>query len=504
MYSLKKTRLLSLERVHVEYAHSKRQGKSPYKSGFLEDLERIHFCSANRRMQDKTQTYPLEQGDFARTRLTHSLEVSSVASSIANSVYKRVSNNGLEKVNDSINSDLILCLQAASLLHDIGNPPFGHFGEDVIKGYFHGIFGSNANQTMHGQTIRNHITDRQMQNDCLFFDGNAQGIRVITQLQRFNEKSSGLNLSFAVLGSLFKYPHSSCFANHNHQKFGYFYTENHLIDKLTSQNQTNDWCVYEPNKRNPLALIMEAADDISCIFSDFEDSIQKGHIVYEDLVFVRDNIRKFLPKQQIRKNDEKDCLKFLGKILKKFRSLQKRGHPEPLREAVFCTMVGDFKNKIIYSCADVFVKEYKNIMNGNFLPPNNNSSLVEECSMWAIYYMIAAIRKFYVFSQKDIVAAELQGKVILEFLLDYLLSAVFSNDFDRYVRNRKLFKNTNYKILQLVSQNFLDVYKKSLSKGTTGEQRAYYKIRFVIDNICSMTDSYAQNMYLLLNGNKYL
>ena len=566
MFDFSKTSLFNQKRFYEEYEHKEDQENpsgSEYKNSFLEDLERITFCSSNRRMQDKAQVYPLEQKDFVRSRLTHSMEVSAVASSIGNVIFKRL----YKKLNDTmikskrlnsnhvlpksmqqtiplsynyrdklkrLDTDLILCLQASSLLHDFGNPPFGHFGEDIIKKYFQRIFLNETqirelNKTdknfeyvknkhhtndLNGykQEIFKSINNQQMINDCIYFDGNAQGIRIINELQKFNDKTKGLNLTYGVLGSLFKYPYSSEHATNKHQKFGYLYSENHLIETLLQLNIGENWAVFNTNHRNPLAIIMEAADDIACAFSDFEDCIQKDHVKYEDLIYIKKHITDFIGKQSDKENDSryeesvKVCKDFINQIVTKHTELiDEDVFSEPLRNAVYRVMISEFKNNAIYSCADAFISdEYFNlIMTGKFQDDKGEDlSLKDVCSIKPIFQMLSKIKQKYVFSNKEVIIAELQGKKIIEFLLDLYLEAVFSDDFVFFIEQRELAKKENHKILQTISKNYISTYKETIRSASDTQSTAYYKIRLVIDHICSMTDSYARETYLLLNGIK--
>lgn len=566
MFQFNKNSLFNQKRFNEKYNHKnsvENSSGSIYKNSFLEDLERIIFCSANRRMQDKAQVYPLEERDFVRSRLTHSLEVSAVASALGNTLFKRLhkkindllikskNQQNNKMYNDTIaNSfahkglivsyterdrlknyelDLILCLQAASLIHDFGNPPFGHFGEDVIKEYFKDIFFDDIQKEQalkydHFKYVKNlehskslsgfkkkifdGLENIQMIYDNIYFDGNAQAFRIVTKLQKFNKKTPGLNLTFGVLGSLFKYPYSSIYSSENHQKFGYFYSENAEIKKLSNNKKGNDWGVFKEFKRNPLAILMEAADDISFTFSDFEDSVQKGHIRYDDIT----NIIKLIRKDQkfsngLTEKELKECEGFLKIIFKKYNKNQSNKAPnqERFRKSVYETLISEYKNKIIYSCIDKFLSEdtYYRIMTGDFTTYKDNKKvnlhLVDESSMHHIHKLLNYIKRNHVFSNYEIITAELQGKKILEFLLDTFLAAVFSDDFDSFIEDRYKAKKNNEKILQLLSKNFIELYINDKEKYTE-EEKVYYKIRLVIDHICSMTDSYAKDIYMTLNG----
>ena len=527
MFELSKQHLLNQNRIDSNsLKHTTIKNYSGYKNSFLSDFERIIFSSSFRRLQDKAQVYPLESQDFARTRLTHSIEVSSLAISLSDIIYK----NMIKSINHdliilkNVKSDIIknklsqqkdilkkthqdfgLCLQNASLLHDIGNPPFGHFGEDVIKNYFKNIFcyknGSMRKTTNNLTSLQKQIFTTikkiQMINDLIHFDGNAQSIRIITKLQSFNSKDYGMNLTLAVIGTLFKYPFSSEKATFDHEKFGYFYSENDLIKTLESLNVFNLWGVYKEDKRNPLSLIMEAADDIACILSDFEDAVQKKHIGFEELHFISKNINQFT----LGFNDEqrKMCLELIETIMEHYSKNAKNEIIEPLRNTIL-RINSDLREKFKYSCSEVFIEKSIDIFEGNF-----NGTLISISTMNKLWDFLFSIKKKFVFPKEDIIVAELQGKKVINLLLDDFLSAVFSNQFDDFVADKHKAKDENHKMMQLLSKNYIEVYKRSiLLKGAslTKEEKIYFKIRMVIDHVCGMTDSYALERYLSLIGIK--
>lgn len=530
MFELSKTRLLNQDRLSKKSRdHNGGKTISRYKNGFYTDLERIKFSSHLRRLQDKAQVYPLDPNDFARTRLTHSIEVSAIASSIGNIVMKNLSRNlsneniklrngdsftsedrKIYKSNEKLKSkyngimqDVSLCLESASLLHDIGNPPFGHFGEDVIKSYFRDIFIEGESKkrekdnrfglTKIQDGIFSSISDIQMINDLIYFDGNAQTFRIVTDLAHFNSKDYGLNLTSGVLGALFKYPYSSKYAI-DKEKFGYFYSEKRKIKMIDSKNDGESWVVFKEYKRNPLSFLMEASDDIACIISDFEDAVQKKDITYKDLKFVLSNISDYTKDFHI--NDVEKCKSFIEKILTYYEENQAINIMEPFRSTVSRLLASEREN-FKYSCADVFVEHFDTIMKGDFV-----GALIDNSSYDKFNKFLYKIKKDFVFPQKSILSAELQGKVILEFLLDQFVNSVMSSDFDEFILDRRIGKKSNHKILQFISKNYIETYIRSTKGVGSDEVITYFKLRMVIDHICGMTDNYAKDTYLLLKGLK--
>ena len=253
-----------------------------FRSAFSKDADRIIYSSAFRRLQDKTQVHPFPETDYIRTRLTHSLEASSVGRSLGIAVGDYV----LNKHKDVFASAQInpahfgVIVETACLAHDLGNPPFGHAGEDAIRHWFRKGPGADL------LTTSAQLTDEE-QFDLQYFEGNAQGFRVLTRLQGWREEG-GLQLSCATLGAFMKYPMGSIVVKSGEEtrkpreKFGYFKQDREafatiakavgLLEHLTEQGR---W------SRHPLALLVEAADDICYLVVDIEDAYKAKKITFK-------------------------------------------------------------------------------------------------------------------------------------------------------------------------------------------------------------------------------
>src|ERR1700694_4636971 len=193
-------------------------GRDPFEN----DYGRIISSTFIRRLQDKTQVFPLEESDFIRTRLTHSLEVSSIARSLGKSIEKRLVSDG--KLNPKFQWYIPSLLNIAGLVHDLGNPPYGHFGESAIQVFFEKYFSNSSN-------YNNSVWTDQEMNDFKFFDGNVQTFRILRKLAYLNDEHS-YNITFSTLASIVKYPRSSISGNKGkmatdiaEKKFGFFVTE---------------------------------------------------------------------------------------------------------------------------------------------------------------------------------------------------------------------------------------------------------------------------------------
>jgi len=246
--------------------------------GFEVDYDRIIFSTPFRSLQDKTQVVPLSKTSFVHTRLTHSLEVSVVGRSLGRNVGKQLLKKypALEQTHGYTFNDFGAIVAAASLAHDIGNPPFGHSGESAIGEYF---------KSGPGKQFKNQLTPKQYA-DLVNFEGNANGFKILTENRKGIE--GGLRMSFATLGAFLKYPKPSLPHKPTkhivHKKFGYFQSEEAFFNEVVSdlgllkQNIEGEDCYF----RHPLTYLVEAADDICYTIIDFEDGINLGLLNEEE------------------------------------------------------------------------------------------------------------------------------------------------------------------------------------------------------------------------------
>ncbi len=270
--SMNWTQLLSRQRLGSQ----DHPGGSTSRTDFQRDLDRIVFSSAFRRMQDKTQIFPLSKVDYVRTRLTHSLESSSVGRSLGTLAGEQIiARHKLQKHEASDFGDICA---AACLAHDIGNPPFGHSGEDAIRHW--------AETADYGKQ-RVAVLSGSQREDFLNFEGNAQGFRVITRLQN-RDNPGGLQLTCATLGAFTKYPRESCIGK------GRFGGVSAKKPGFTAEDQGNFEAVAKAVglirrdpvlaiwHRHPLSFLVEAADDICYRVIDIEDGYRLGHLSFQE------------------------------------------------------------------------------------------------------------------------------------------------------------------------------------------------------------------------------
>lgn len=274
-----------------KFLSDKRLGESPTttkppegRSKFDQDYDRIVFSSAFRRLQDKTQVFPLSQSDYTRTRLTHSVEVSCVGRSLGQMAGKILQKEGVLKQDDLTYGDIGTIVAAACLAHDIGNPPFGHSGEKAIQQWARTKFRGTTSGELN---LNDLIPDRSQQEDFLSFEGNAQSFRIHSKLQA-RERRGGLRLTLATIGAMTKYPRPSLIEEAlkdkdvSLKKCGYFQDDAPLaveafrglglIEKSSGVFQ-----------RHPLVFLVEAADDICYAIIDIEDAHQLRIIPYSDV-----------------------------------------------------------------------------------------------------------------------------------------------------------------------------------------------------------------------------
>lgn len=255
---------------------------------FDDDYLSIISSQAFRRLQDKTQVFPLDKSDFVRTRLTHSMEVSTIARDLA----RMITRNTGEHLPKAFQNDPALgrristIVACAGLLHDTGNPPFGHYGEEVIRDWFRKKF-QDETFTFRGKSVGALLraADERMTADFENFEGNAQGLRILSKAG-LRSGSHDVNLTYTVMNTLIKYPNPSTDFDRDSEdvkrhKMGYYYAEREIMDCICAATGTK---VDGQYVRHPLVYIMEAADDIAYATADLADSVKKGRFTVREFM----------------------------------------------------------------------------------------------------------------------------------------------------------------------------------------------------------------------------
>lgn len=416
--------------------------------GFEVDYDRIIFSSEFRSLQDKTQVIPLSKTDFVHTRLTHSLEVSVVGRSLGRKVGQKLleKHPHLNTIHGYQANDFGAIVAAAALAHDIGNPPFGHSGEQAIGEYF---------KTGNGKQFKDQLEVKEYQDLC-DFEGNANGFKIITQNRKGRE--GGLRLSYATLGAFIKYPKESLpkkpTNNISHKKYGIFQSEiEAFLDVANDLGLIEE--KFENHKsysRHPLAYLVEAADDICYTIIDFEDGINLG-LVQEEFALeylinlVRDTIN-----------------------IEKYNSLTNTNDRVSYLRALAI-------NSLINEAADIFIKNEDSILKGEF-----KTALLDKCKYEAQIKDIIALSVDKIYQSKEVIEKEITGYQVITELLDKFITAV-NNKFNN--------KPTSYDRLLL----------RTLPK-TIGfnDKNLYNRLLNVSHYVASLSDSHAILSYKKIAG----
>ena len=432
-------------------------GRNPFEN----DYGRLISSSPIRRLQDKTQVFPLEQSDFIRTRLTHSLEVSYIASSIGLSIEQRLFDK--QYLDKKYVGQISSLLRVSGLIHDLGNPPFGHFGEEAIKAYFKDYFSVEKN--------RDDLSLQQIA-DFTNFDGNVQTFRILRKLQFFKDEYS-FNLTYPSLASIIKYPHNSIVGNkgksESHvslKKFGYFLSETNDYNDIANELNLQ-------NKRHPITYLLEAADDIAFSAADIEDGVKLGLINFSKIKSVfKDNLIENV-----------DLLAELDLLYKKFETFE--------NEKLFLS-VQNFRvitqGRMIGAIIKSFEKNYDSIMDGSY--SSELIDLSEAADIRRSYKELQAI----VFDNKKIMQTELAGWEVLYGLLSIFIPACISSNFKSKGNNKEA------RLYKLISSSFRYLYENYNKDDTICDK--YKKIQLVVDFIAGMTDSFALDLFQKLKGIK--
>ena len=452
---------------------------SDTRNEFQKDYHRI-ICSASfRRLQDKTQVFPLDNSDFVRTRLTHSLEVSSFAKSLGQMAFQYlIEANWCNDVDFEIKEKCCSILECAGLLHDIGNPPFGHFGEESIRNWFK----ENIGKFEYNKTKIDKYLDEQMINDLFNFEGNAQALRLLAKLH-FLVDENGMNLTFALLNTLIKYPVSSIEIDKDskdikYHKMGYYFAEKDLFEKITESTGAVK-CRY------PLTFLLEAADDIAYKTADIEDAVKKGIISY-NLLLNELKDKKYMDKcnSDEELNKYKTCIEWLEK---KYEYANMRGISNPELNAVQNWVI-KIQGFLLRRASFGFTNNYNDIMAGKF-----GKDIISVSHGNAISYALGDIAYRYVFRSKQILTSEIAAGNIINFLLDKFVPAA--------IHAYTEFKLTPMedRLINIISDNYLQIYKFN-SNGKDEKTKLYLRLLLVSDYVCGMTDSFAKRLYQELSG----
>ena len=462
----------------AERSRSAAADSNDIRTEFRRDYHRIINSASFRRLQDKTQVFPLDRGDFVRTRLTHSLEVSSFAESLADTAFTRLIQGGrCPEITPLVRENCCDILRCAGLVHDIGNPPFGHFGEFTIREWFK----DNLPLLEYNGKRVDGLLSEQMKNDFLNFEGNAQALRVLTRLH-FLIDEHGMNLTYALLNTIIKYPVPSTGINKRSgnikdKKMGYCLSEQPLFESITAATGA-------VNCRYPLTFLLEAADDIAYKTADIEDAVRKGMLSCQSLLA---ELSGKSAQEKCRTEAEREALaQAVEKLKHCLESAQRRSMPSPEENAVQNWIVR-IQSTLLYTAADEFAANYEEIMRGEY-----KSELLSTAPVRVLSDMLSDIAYRYAFTSKEIFKIELSAKVMLDSLLERLTGASLRI-------NTPQQKITDEKMISVISENYRRICEISAS-GADEAQQAYSRLQLVTDYVCGMTDGYARSLYRDITG----
>jgi dGTPase len=436
-------RLISSKRLGMEGIESLHKDD---RSAFLRDYDRLIFSAPFRRLQNKTQVFPLPGSVFVHNRLTHSLEVACVGRSLGNNVSRALIKKR-PKLTETNIQEIGNIVSAACLAHDMGNPPFGHSGEKAISAYF---------TDGKGQKLKEQFTDNPAQwTDIINFEGNANAFRLLAH-QFIGRRKGGFAMTYATLASIVKYPYSSYVANGRH-KFGFFDSEAPIFAKIADElGIIRLSAPGQPLKyvRYPLVWLVEAADDICYLLMDLEDAHKLKIFSTEKTIGLMMEFLK--PEEQAHAHDIIDMVTDVNEQVSYLRS----------------KLVG----LLVEECTKVFLQNEQAILDGTF-----SGSLIKHISDTPrqAYIKCAELSKEKIYRSRDVLEVELAGFRIISTLLDLMVEAVQNPE-----------REYSKLLIDRVSSQY-DINAKDI----------YNRILAVLDYISGMTDVYALDIYRKINGN---
>ncbi len=430
--------LLSDKRFGMEEYHDRKHDRTD----FQRDYDRLIFSAPFRRLQNKTQVFPLPGNIFVHNRLTHSLEVSCVGRSMGNNIARALMKKYPEESVSFLEIGAIVA--AACLAHDMGNPPFGHSGERAISSYFSEGNGKNLEMKVREEGGR--------WEDFVHFEGNANAVRLLTH-QFIGRRKGGFAMTYSTLASIVKYPYSSELSGKN-GKFGYFQSEENSYARIADELGID--CIQDnPSKyvRYPLVYLVEAADDICYQIMDIEDAFKLRLLTCEETI---------------------------GMLLNFFDE-EKLPHIKRIMD-----MVDDTNEKIAYlrssiigllvdECSRVFLENEESLLKGTF-----QSTLIKQVNPKAkeAYDLCSETAFKKIYKAKEVLDIELAGYRIFGYLIDSLTEAVMNQD-----------RAYSKLLLKRIPEQY-----------NTNAPSTYGKIQCVLDYISGMTDVYALDLYRKITG----
>ena len=435
--------LISNKRLGQEHRHVERHDD---RTEFKRDYDRLIFSAPFRRLQNKTQVFPLPGSVFVHNRLTHSLEVASVGMSLGNDVSRLLMKDRRPELRGTLFEEIGQIVATACLAHDLGNPPFGHSGEKAIQTFF--TEGA-------GRTLQAKVSPA-FWSDITHFEGNANAFRLLTH-QFKGRRSGGFVMTYSTIASIVKYPYSSM-APSKKGKFGFFDSEKEIYQRLA--DEMGIFCTSKPGEplryvRHPLVYLVEAADDICYEIMDLEDAHKVKILSYDQVskLFLdffdeetQARIKQRIIDEQL--TDENEMVVYLR-----------------------ACVIGKLENE----CVKTFVDHEEEILNGTF-----EGSLIDQISpqQCEAYKRCAKLSVQKIYKSRPVLDVELSGYQIMATLMDKMTEAVMNPE--RYYSQQ---------LIDRVSSQY-DINADDLET----------RLMAIIDYISGMTDVYALDVYQKING----
>lgn len=439
------------------------------------DHDRILFATPTRRLADKTQVFPLDANDSVRTRLTHSHEVSNLGRSIGTSLACEYGIAGCS-VSSKPQRNLASLLAATGLVHDLGNPPFGHQGEIAIQSWF----ADNKDSVLLPLA-----SDSQMQRDFLDFEGNAQGFRLVTRLQLLND-DFGLDLTYATLAAMMKYPTPSHQTNKEKgapvalKKNGFFKSEEHIAKQVWEKTGL------KIGRRHPAAFLMEACDDIAYVVLDAEDAVKKGLASFSDLLsFLThngdgDEIVKWVVDESQAKHDS-------------YRQSEPRLSPSELNDVSMQRFRVYAIGELVKAATRAFIDNEDSFLKGLIQKPLLEISRGEK--------LRKALKEFssrHAYTHRSVLKIELQGYNVIRGLMDLFWAAIVDREKKDDPASRRLHPFSRF-VYGRISENYRRIFENPVPEVEEWPMR-YRECQLLTDMLSGMTDSYAIDLYEELSG----
>ena len=445
------------QREKTEGATNRSEGE------FQRDYTRIMYSSSFRRLQGKMQLLGLRKSRFHRNRLTHSLEVAQIARSIAADL--------------DYTPEESFVVEAGALAHDIGNPPFGHFGETAIREWFK----RNLSQIRFEGRAVSEILTEQMREDLYHFEGNAQAFRLVTKLH-YLVADRGMNLTYALLNTIVKYPITSLDIKPKSRdikshKLGFYHADEEIFREVETATGTN-------GSRHPLTFILEAADDIAYKTADIEDAFVKGFVSYAKLY-------RELQEMETLYAQPRSSFRPAAK-LKELYGRAEDMHVEDPEEYAVKNWIVRVQGFLINCATYGFTSNYDAIMNGTYPYDLFHGTFAER-----LMDLLGDLAFREVFATETIYRMEVSESVMINYLMDRFIGAVIGYD-----DKEQELGTIDRRLVSFISSN----YKRSYhfhAQGKSEAEKLYLRLLLATDYICGMTDSYARRLYQELTASVY-